>query len=64
MPSKVPGRKTACIAVEQADQIFWEVREQMALRFNNLYLEADPRESDPHFWVPRWCPTQWKKQDK
>lgn len=52
------------LAVEQADQIFWEVREQMATRFNNRYLEADPRESDPDFRVPRWCPTTWAARDK
>ncbi len=50
------------LAVEQADEIFAEVRRQMAVRLSNDYLDADIHKSDPDFWVPRWCPsTLFKK---
>jgi predicted acylesterase/phospholipase RssA len=45
------------LAVEQADEIFAEVRRQMAVRLADSYLDADIHKVDPDFWVPRWCPS-------
>jgi predicted acylesterase/phospholipase RssA len=45
------------LAVEQADDIFVEVRRQMAVRLSDECLDADIHQADPDFWVPRWCPS-------
>ena len=52
------------LAVEQADEIFSEVRRQMAVRLSDECLDADIHQADPDFWVPRWCPSTLFERDE
>ncbi|HUT97500.1 MAG TPA: patatin-like phospholipase family protein [bacterium] len=52
------------LAVEQADEIFSEVRRQMAVRLSDECLDADIHKADPDVWVPRWCPSTLFERDE
>ncbi|OGD72299.1 MAG: hypothetical protein A2Y64_07520 [Candidatus Coatesbacteria bacterium RBG_13_66_14] len=52
------------LAVEQADEIYSEVRRQMAVRLSDECLDADIHQADPDVWVPRWCPSTLFERDE